>query len=88
MLCDKCGICCKLLYKANLDKEIINLLDNGEGVCKYLENNLCKIYDNRPNICNSQWMYENIYREKYALEEFNNFMHNQCIKLKEKYKDL
>ena len=43
--CKKCGSCCRFVFKTPLDR--------GDGVCKHLEEdtNLCKIYDNRPDIC-------------------------------------
>lgn len=45
--CKKCGICCKSLNKSPIYDE----LHNGDGICKYLENNLCRIYENRPLLC-------------------------------------
>ena len=44
--CQKCGTCCRF---AGL---ITHPLDRGDGVCKYLdENNLCSIYEDRPDMC-------------------------------------
>ncbi len=44
--CWKCGACCKLAgFKAPE-------LDRGDGACIHLtDDNLCSIYENRPDIC-------------------------------------
>ena len=38
----------------------LQAFDLGNGVCKYLDldSNMCRIYDNRPEICNIEFMYE------------------------------
>lgn len=43
--CSQCASCCKL---AGL---IVREWDRGDGACKYLQGNLCSIYENRPEIC-------------------------------------
>ncbi len=44
--CNKCGACCCLAGF------IIKELDRGDGVCRMLsENNMCSIYETRPEIC-------------------------------------
>ena len=40
--CDKCGKCCEILYPMFFGKDCVHY-DK--------ETYLCKIYDNRPNIC-------------------------------------
>ena len=45
--CDKCGECCRHLDESELYQEI----DRGDGVCKFLTDNLCSIYDKRPWVC-------------------------------------
>jgi Fe-S-cluster containining protein len=53
--CSKCGACCR-----NLDKSIyFKQYHSGDGICIYLDlnTNLCKIYDNRPLICNVDKSY-------------------------------
>jgi len=32
--------------------------DTGNGVCRYLKNDLCSIYEKRPLVCNVQKMYD------------------------------
>lgn len=52
--CDMCGECCRNLDKSELYKE----LDRGDGVCIYLEGNLCGIYESRPLICRVDEAYD------------------------------
>jgi len=54
--CTKCGCCCKrgqdgldLLLKNGI-KFPYKMKANGE--CEMLENNKCKVYETRPDICN------------------------------------
>ncbi len=42
--CKRCGNCCKRFAIAEIGKK------KGE-ICKYLENNNCSIYENRPEAC-------------------------------------
>ena len=48
--CDKCGACCRQL---NLFGEMYKWLDNGDGICYYLNrsSNVCTIYSHLPIIC-------------------------------------
>ena len=75
--CDKCGICCKLL------KSIPQLaaFDRGDGVCIYLQDNLCSIYESRPDICNVEKMYSS-FKEQMSEEEYSRLMTESCKCLK------
>ena len=65
--CTKCGVCCRHIAK------ILPDYDRGDGVCKYLtKDNLCRIYDNRPFICNIDKIYDNFFKGRMELEEFYN----------------
>lgn len=81
-LCDKCGLCCKHL-------ELIPQLteyNSGDGRCMYLsEDNLCKIYSSRPDICNVNKMYELEYSNKMSREEYILYNIKGCKMLKENY---
>lgn len=55
--CEQCGNCCRHVDFI----EEMSEYDRGDGVCKYLNNNKCKIYNARPNICNGKFVYENFY---------------------------
>ncbi|WP_239662079.1 hypothetical protein [Brachyspira hyodysenteriae] len=50
------------------------------------EDNKCSIYDNRPDICNVDLMYQKKYSNFYSKEEFYKLNYEVCIKLKKNYK--
>ena len=81
--CDKCGLCCKHLDNHPIYSE----LDRGDGVCKYLKNDLCTIYERRPDICNVERAYDLYYKEAYKYEDYLKLNTIACIKLKETYKE-
>ena len=80
--CDKCGVCCKLL------KGIPQLaaFDRGDGVCIHLKDNLCSIYESRPDICNVEKMYV-FFKEQMSEEEYLQLMSNSCKVLKQAAED-
>jgi Fe-S-cluster containining protein len=81
--CDKCGICC------NHINEIPELhsFDSGNGRCIHLlDNNLCEIYETRPDICNVKTMYEKIYCSEMSEDEYIKLNTEGCNELKRKYK--
>ena len=52
--CSGCGACCRQAAK-------VGLPDRGDGGCVYLkDDNSCSIYENRPDICRVDKMYENL----------------------------
>lgn len=74
--CDKCGICCK-----NLDKnEIYATLNRGDGVCKNLDENtnLCKIYNNRPLLCNVVEAYKKIFSKYLSYTKYEKLNKENC----------
>lgn len=77
--CDKCGLCCRNIAQVPQLKEF----DNGQGVCRYLlANNLCAIYENRPEICRVDVMYERYYKSKMTKTEFYKINTEVCDWLK------
>ena len=76
--CDKCGICCKILQHIPELREY----DRGDGICKYLENNLCIIYENRPDICNVEKTYRR-FSDQLTKEEYYQLVAKYCKKLKQ-----
>lgn len=80
-ICSKCGICCR-----NIDKiPQLSKYHNGDGVCIYLtDDNLCSIYDRRPDICNVNRMYEKEYKMIMTREEFDKLNMQGCKLLKQK----
>ena len=63
-VCDKCGECCRHL---DLIPNIESMHKN--GICKYLDGNLCSIYNSRPVMCNRFKLYELIEND-ISEEEF------------------
>ena len=51
--CSKCGACCKIAGKTGL------MPDRGDGACIHLtQDNLCSIYETRPDLCNMEKMWQ------------------------------
>lgn len=73
--CSKCGICCR-----NIDKiPELSEFHNGDGVCIYLNrNNLCSIYENRPDICNVEKMYQLKYKDIMSWDEYEKMNMEGC----------
>lgn len=78
--CDKCGECCKHLKGISIYAD----LDRGDGVCKYLEGNLCSIYDERPMFCRVDECYDLFFKDEYSREEYDLLNSEMCNKLKNK----
>ena len=78
--CDKCGACCRNIDLSSLYVE----LDRGDGVCRYLFENLCSIYDERPLLCRVDESYEKIFAGRMSKEEYYRLNHVACDKLKKK----
>lgn len=76
--CDKCGLCCRHIDKVPQ----LARFDLGNGTCKYLQNNLCSIYEKRPEICNVDLMYEKYFEDILSREDFYQLNYSGCIKLK------
>lgn len=76
--CDKCGECCRNLHLSDLYKE----LDKGDGVCKYLEGNLCSIYNERSLLCRVDESYQKLFKEKVSYDEYLKLNEYYCEKFK------
>lgn len=78
-VCTKCGICCKNIK--NIPE--LAVFDKGNGICVYLsKDNLCMIYKNRPDICNTEKMYEKKYKYIISREQFDSMNMYGCYKMK------
>lgn len=66
--CTQCGKCCRVV---GLSEELKHF-DRGDGACKHLEegSHHCLIYQNRPEICNVQQMYNKHYADQYNWDDF------------------
>lgn len=78
--CDKCGLCCRCLrHNATVKGTRLEKMDRGDGVCKHLTaDNLCDIYDHRPDICNVDKTYDMEFADKMSREEYHTMQRNAC----------
>lgn len=75
-LCTSCGACCRLAGKLGL------MPSNKDGSCIHLgKDNKCKIYENRPDVCNveTMWKRSNVVN-KVDYFKFSNSLCNELIK--------
>ena len=66
--CTQCGACCRHVNLSELTK----FLDRGDGICYHhdLNSHLCKIYENRPEVCRVDTYYEQHFNQKISWEQF------------------
>lgn len=78
--CSKCGECCRHI---NLIPQLSEF-DRGDGICIHLSGNLCDIYEQRPEICRVDVMYQKYYSEQYSRDTFYRLNMEVCSKLQQK----
>lgn len=78
--CDACGECCRQIDKVEGLKHL-----QTDGVCKYLVNNKCSIYNSRPDLCRYEKVYE-LFKYKYSTDEFYELSVHYCEELKKEKK--
>lgn len=78
--CSQCGECCRNLDKSELYKQ----LDRGDGICKYLTDNLCSIYEERPLLCRIEESYYAYFKDIYSLDEYYQINYESCKELQSK----
>ena len=78
--CSKCGLCCRCLANnPRIKGTKLEKWDRGDGVCKHLtKDNLCDIYDKRPDICNVDKLYEKEYCKDMTRAQYYEMQHNAC----------
>ncbi|WP_233707729.1 YkgJ family cysteine cluster protein [Helicobacter aurati] len=80
--CTICGACCKNIAG------IVELAayDAGNGICKHLDSqsNQCRIYDNRPEVCRVDLLYDRVYAKYFSKDEFYSLNIQSCRVLQEK----
>ena len=79
-ICDKCGECCRHVGES----EIYSYLDDGTGKCRYLDGDLCSVYESRPVICRVDECYELFFKDEMTLEEYYELNHKACDIIKQK----
>jgi Fe-S-cluster containining protein len=86
--CTSCGECCRNIGHIPELKDF----DLGDGVCKFLKDGLCSIYETRPDICQVDKMFDKKYHKFYTKEEFYNLNISVCgelqLKAKKEFKPL
>lgn len=83
--CSKCGQCCKNIGKAGA--LLPSGFDKGNGVCRHLtKDNLCAIYDHRPEVCDVDLFYQNHLTSIMSKEEWYKKNAAVCATLKNKNK--
>ena len=78
--CDKCGVCCRCLKGSELYQE----LGRGDGVCRFLQNNLCSIYETRPLICRVDLVYDAFFSHSMSRDDYYEQNKRVCAVLKER----
>jgi Fe-S-cluster containining protein len=66
---------------------VLSDYDTGNGVCRYLVNNLCGIYENRPQICNIEGMYTSCFKDAMTENEFVAANMEACLKIAEYFRN-
>ena len=81
-ICSKCGKCCE-----NLDKsDLYAFLNRGDGICKYLKDNLCSIYEGRPLLCRIDESYDVYFKKEHTIEEYYKLNYEGCKKIQKYHK--
>ena len=77
--CSGCGLCCQNIGTV----EELKKFDLGNGVCRYLDTTTkgCSIYEDRPDICRIDKMFEQKYREYFTRETFYSKNADVCNQL-------
>jgi Fe-S-cluster containining protein len=55
--------------------------NDGKGICIHLENNRCRIYGDRPDLCNIETMYTTFVKNEMTNREFFEKNLMACIKI-------
>ena len=76
--CTKCGECCRHIDRVPQ----LAAFDIGNGVCRYLKDNLCTIYNVRPGICRVDFMYDKYFSKQISREDYYALNEKACRELK------
>lgn len=74
-ICNKCGECCRHLNMNPIYQD----LDRGDGICKFLDGNLCSIYHNRPLKCRVDEAYEIYFKDDISKSDYYALNRAACI---------
>lgn len=76
-VCTKCGQCCRHVNSVPSMKGFAR----EDGACKFLEGNLCSIYDRRPPVCDVARVYEEFFKGAVTEDEFYEMTARACADL-------
>ncbi|WP_405755111.1 YkgJ family cysteine cluster protein [Anaerovibrio slackiae] len=78
--CDMCGLCCQNVGSFDIYRH----LDRGDGICLYYDEptHKCKIYHNRPLICNVDEYYDKKMHHIMAKNHYYELNYKMCDYLK------
>ena len=79
--CSKCGLCCKSI--SLIDQ--LAKFDNGQGVCIYLVDNICSIYEKRPIVCRVSDMYDEYFFQYFSKIEYYRLNMEMCWNLQQQF---
>ena len=84
--CTGCGACCK----SDRLSELTHGLERGDGICIHFDDgqNGCKIYENRPDICNVEKTYDQHYKSVIQWNDFVSLNMLACNELLKQQADL
>lgn len=74
--CTKCGECCRHIDAVEGLRHL-----QKDGVCKYLVGNICSIYDNRPDLCRRDKVFQ-MFKDEFSEEEFTRIIVAICNELR------
>ncbi|MEA1954707.1 MAG: YkgJ family cysteine cluster protein [Campylobacterota bacterium] len=82
--CTSCGLCCQNIA----DVKELKDFDLGNGVCRHFNSisNSCNIYDDRPDICKVDKMFEIKYHRFFTKKDFYIENAKVCNELQNQYK--
>ena len=82
--CDCCGLCCRLI--GNIPQ--LKHFDRGDGTCRHLtEENLCDIYETRPDVCRVDRMYSH-FKDHMAEADYVRAVEAACKVMKNNFRAL
>lgn len=82
--CNQCGECCRHIDRVWQ----LKAFDSGNGVCIHLKNNLCEIYDRRPEVCRVDVMYEKHFSKQFTRQEFYQMNEAVCRELQRDFPNI
>jgi Fe-S-cluster containining protein len=76
-VCEKCGECCR-----HIESFVEILPHQRNGICNFLQGDICSIYENRPDLCDFKRAYK-YFKEHWAEKEYCKRVTYFCKQLKE-----